>query len=118
MSVVGFLAGGDSAQVHVPSPDKGDGALNTVRGGGLSGRPSCRIYPVGKGWGLALQRKSAWLMGMPLPSGFRFFNYLAAPVALAQVHHLDYYIVRPTPFFTARHRRRAKPAKSRARPSP
>jgi hypothetical protein len=92
----------------------GSGALIAGRQDGLSGRPSCRIYPVGKGWGLELERTSAWLVGLDLPGGLRFFRSLAAAVSFAEVHGLDYRIIRPTAFFVA-HRRRSTARRQRLR---
>lgn len=111
MSVVAFTAGAGAAVIPMPSPGKGDGALNTVRSRRLSGRPSCLIYPLGRGWRLALQSQSAWLMGMSPTAGFRFFTTLAAAIGFAQAHGLDYRIVRRASFYATRRRRR--PERSR-----
>lgn len=83
----------------------GNGALIAWRQDGLSGRPSCRIYPVGKGWGLEVERTSAWLARLDLPGNFRFFRSLAGAIGFAEAHGFDYRIIRPTAFFVADRRR-------------
>lgn len=107
MNTVSFSGRLGTAEYNVPSASAGDGALITTRGGRLSGRPSCRIYPVGKGWGLELERMSAWLVGLPLPGEVRFFKWLAAAIAFAEAHDLDYRIIRAMPLFVARRRYRS-----------
>lgn len=83
----------------------GSGAHMAGRQDGLSGRPSCRIYPVGKFWRLELERRSGWLAGLDLPGNFRLFMSLGAAVGFAEAHGLDYRIIRPMPFFVGNRRR-------------
>ncbi len=113
MNIVSFSGrAGAVALEAVPIAD-GHGVIIGARQGRLSGRPSCRIYPLGKGWGLELERASAWLTGWALPGGFRFFRSLSAAVAFAEAHDLDYRIIRPTPLFSAHRRRRGDGARLR-----
>lgn len=107
MSVVAFTAGAGAAQIHMPSLGRGDGVLNSVRSRRPSGRPSCLIYPVGKGWGCLFSEKA--------PGGFRFFLTLAAAIVFAQAHHLDYHIIRGMPFLAALRRRRSDRSSGRLR---
>jgi hypothetical protein len=104
MSTVSFFGRVSAAEQSLPPASARDGAFITTRGGRLSGRPGCRIYPVGGGWGLELERKSAWLVGLPLPGEFRFFKWLTAAIAFAEAHGLDYRIIRPTALFGSRRR--------------
>jgi hypothetical protein len=72
------------------------------RAGGLSGRPFCRIYPCHGVWVLELEPSSgAWLeadaakaMSAP-PFGGLEFPTLAAAIAYAEAHGLDYRVVIP-----------------------
>ena len=105
MHAVSFLSRPEMADYRALPAANGGGALIAGRQDGLSRRPSCRIYPVGKGWGLELERASAWLAGLDLPGHFRFFRSLAAAVGFAEGHGLDYCIIRPTAFFVANRRR-------------
>lgn len=99
----------------LPPAADGSGALINGRLDSLSGRPSCRIYPVGRGWGLEIERSSAWLSGFDLPGNFRFFRSLAAAVAFAEAHGFDYRVVRPTAFFVGTRRRSAVGRQQRRR---
>lgn len=105
MQTVSLLSRPEMATQIVPPAADGSGALINGRLDSLSGRPSCRIYPVGRGWGLEIERSSAWLAGFDLPGNFRFFRSLAAAVAFAEAHGFDYRVVRPTAFFVGTRRR-------------
>jgi len=115
MHAVSFLSRPEVAEYSALPAANGSGALIAGRQDGLSGRPSCRIYPVGKGWGLELERASAWLTGLDLPGNFRFFRSLAAAVSFAEVHGFDYRIIRPTAFFVTNRRRPLDSIKRRQR---
>lgn len=39
---------------------------------------------MGKGWGLEIERNSAWLVGFGLPGSCRFFRSLRAAIAFAE----------------------------------
>ncbi len=73
--------------------------LLPVAAGGLSGRPRCRIFPVGRLWVLQMEMPSAWLIGDgPIEPPPRFeFPTLAAAVAHARWHGYDYRIITPSP---------------------
>ncbi|MBS0251515.1 MAG: hypothetical protein JSR78_10695 [Proteobacteria bacterium] len=105
MHAVSFLRRPEVAQHSALPAANGSGALIAGRLDGLSGRPSCRIYPVGKGWRLEIERTSAWLAGLNLPGHFRCFRSLAAAVGFAESHGLNYRIIRPTTLFAANRRR-------------
>lgn len=72
--------------------------------GGLSGRPTCRIYPSGQVWVLEFERTSGGWMehasanappNGPLgPSGLTFPTLVAA-IGYAERHGLDYRVVAP-----------------------
>ncbi|HET6390354.1 hypothetical protein [Hyphomicrobium sp.] len=106
MTAISFLGRAHATETAVLPAADGYGSAVTARQGRLSGRPSCRIFPVGKGWGLELERMSAWLVGLPLPGGFRFFKSLAAAVGFAEEHGLDYRIIRPSALSKIGRRRR------------
>jgi hypothetical protein len=81
-----------------------------VAAGGLSGRPRCRIFPVGRLWVLQMETASAWFAGEgPVEPPPRLkFPTLAAAVAHAEWHGYDYRIIKPGPvarFAVDRHRR-------------
>src|SRR5436853_5050288 len=101
MHAVSFLSRPEAAEYRALPAAKGSGALIAGRPDGLSGRPSCRIYPVGKGWGLEIERTSAWLVGFDPPGNFRFFKSLAAAIGFAESHGFDYRILRPATLFAA-----------------
>lgn len=66
------------------------------RAGGLSGRPSCRIYPSRQIWVLELDSAGGWIE--PPSSSGRFdgrllFPTLAAAIGYAERHGLDYRVV-------------------------
>lgn len=67
--------------------------------GGLSGRPRCRIFPVGRLWVLQMETASAWFAGdRPSEPPPRLkFPTLAAAVAHAEWHGYDYRIIQPGP---------------------
>ncbi len=72
------------------------------RAGGLSGRPSCRIYPSGQIWVLELDPASGgWILAPVISgdgsskSGRLEFPTLAAAIAYAERHGLDYRVVAP-----------------------
>jgi hypothetical protein len=115
MIAVSFSGRAGVAEYNVLPGSTGHGAAIATRGKRLSGRPSCRIYPVGGGWGLELERTSAWLADLPFPGGFRFFKSLAGAVGFAEAHDLDYRIIRPTPFFIVHRRRPSDASKLRGR---
>jgi hypothetical protein len=64
--------------------------------GGLSGRPRCRIYPVGRLWVLQVERGSGWPESVEPPPRLEFPK-LAAAVSFAEQHGYDYRIIIPTP---------------------
>lgn len=70
-----------------------------VAAGGLSKRPRCRIFPVGRRWVLQMEMPSAWLIGDgPVEPPPRLkFPTLAAAVAHAEYHGYDYRIITPAP---------------------
>ena len=73
--------------------------LLPVAAGGLSGRPRCRIFPVGRLWVLQLEIPGGgWLADGPLepPPRLRFPS-LAAAVKHAVLHSYDYRIITPGP---------------------
>ena len=90
------------ARAHAPWP-----VLDAVRSppfmpvaaGGLSGRPRCRIFPVGRLWVLQMETASAWLIGDgPVEPPPRLkFPTLAAAVAHAEYCGYDYCIITPGP---------------------
>ena len=74
------------------------------RAGGLSGRPSCRIYPSGQVWVLELEPASGGWIEPPASSdggngssksGRLVFPTLAAAIAYAERYGLDYRVVTP-----------------------
>jgi len=74
------------------------------RAGGLSGRPSCRIYPSGQVWVLELEPASGGWIEPPASSGGGdgsskpgrlVFPTLAAAIAYAERYGLDYRVVAP-----------------------
>jgi len=73
--------------------------LVPVAAGGLSGRPRCRIFPVGPRWVLQLETTSGWVLGNdPEDPLMRLtFPTLSAAVAYAELHGFDYRIIRLTP---------------------
>lgn len=83
-----------SVQEAVRSPP-----LMPIAAGGLSGRPRCRIFPVGRLWVLQIETASAWLIGDgPVEPPPRLkFPTLAAAVAHAELHGYDYRIITPSP---------------------
>lgn len=65
--------------------------------GGLSGRPRCRIFPVGRLWVLQVETGSGWLHGA-WPDGppMRLkFRTLGKAVTYAVEHGYDYRIIAP-----------------------
>jgi hypothetical protein len=73
--------------------------LMSAKAGGLSGRPRCRIFPVGRLWVLQVETPSAWLIGDGLvePPPRLKFPTLAAAIAHAQWCGYDYRIITPGP---------------------
>lgn len=73
--------------------------LLPVAAGGLSGRPRCRIFPVGRLWLLQMETASAWFVGDgPIEPPPRLeFPTLAAAVAHAEWRGYDYRIITPSP---------------------
>ena len=73
--------------------------LMPVAAGGLSGRPRCRIFPVGRLWILQLEIAGGWLLGDgPFDPPLRIrFQTLAAAVNHAVLHGYDYRIITPAP---------------------
>jgi hypothetical protein len=67
--------------------------------GGLSGRPRCRIFPVGRLWVLQLEHpRGGWLADGPLEPPPRLeFPTLAAAINHAVLHGYDYRIITPGP---------------------
>lgn len=108
MNAVSFWSRGSAAQCEVLPASSGHGSLALAPCAPLSGRPSCKIYPLGRGWALKIERRSAWLIGSPFSGDFRFFRTLAAAIGFAQFHGLDYRIIRPTAFFADHRRSQAK----------
>lgn len=66
---------------------------------GLSGRPRCRIFPVGRLWVLQLEHpRGGWLADGPLEPPPRLrFPTLAAAINHAVLHGYDYRIITPRP---------------------
>ncbi len=87
-------------QLSWPAPEPaGIPPLMPVAAGGLSGRPRCRIFPVGRLWILQLEIAGGWLLGdgpFDPPPRIRF-QTLAAAVNHAVLHGYDYRIITPTP---------------------
>ena len=86
------------ARPHTPWPvheTVGIPPLMPVAAGGLSGRPRCRIFPVGRLWGLQVETPSAWLIGDgPVEPPPRLkFPTLAAAIAHAEWYGYDYSII-------------------------
>jgi hypothetical protein len=81
------------------SETSGRPPLMPVAAGGLSGRPRCRIFPVGRLWVLQMETPSGWLIGdVPVEPPPRLtFPTLAAAIAHAELHGYDYRIVTPSP---------------------
>ena len=80
-----------------------------VASGGLSGRPRCRIFPLGRSWILQLETDSGWLAGeAPIDPPPRLkFPTLSAAVGYAVLHGFDYRIIKPGPVaLFAKHRLR------------
>ena len=73
--------------------------LLPVAAGGLSGRPRCRIFPVGRLWILQLEIPGGgWLADGPLEPPPRLkFASLAAAVNHAVLNGYDYRIITPGP---------------------
>ena len=73
--------------------------LLPVAAGGLSGRPRCRIFPVGRLWVLQLEIPGGgWLVDGPLEPPPRLkFPTLAAAINHAVLHGYDYRIITPGP---------------------
>ena len=71
--------------------------LMPVAAGGLSGRPRCHIFPVGRLWVLQMEPASAWFISDgPIERQPRLeFPTLAAAVAHAERHGYDYRIITP-----------------------
>jgi len=82
--------------------------LMPVAAGGLSGRPRCRIFPVGGLWVLQIETPSAWLIGDgPVEPPPRLkFPTLAAAIAHAEWYGYDYRIITPGPIARIADRRR------------
>jgi hypothetical protein len=82
--------------------------LKPVAAGGLSGRPRCRIFPVGRLWVLQVEMPSAWLMsdGLVEPPPRLKFPTLAAAIAHAEWYGYDYSIITPSPIAPAADRNR------------
>lgn len=109
----------------VPEPE-GMPPLIPTTAGGLSGRPRCRIFPVGRLWVLQVETGSGWLHGAwPDEPPMRLkFPSLGEAVAYAEQHGYDYRIITPSPVvrITGRDRRihtkhRGEPP-ARGRPLP
>jgi hypothetical protein len=82
-----------------PAVSAGHPPLLPVAAGGLSGRPRCRIFPVGRLWVLQLEIPGGgWLADGPLHPPPRLkFPSLAAAVNHAVLHGYDYRIITPGP---------------------
>lgn len=82
--------------------------LMPVAAGGFSGRPRCRIFPVGSLWFLQLEIPAGWMLSNgPFEAPRRKkFRTLAAAVNHAVLHGYDYRIVRPAPVARLSDRRR------------
>jgi hypothetical protein len=82
-----------------PAVSAGYPPLMPVAAGGLSGRPRCRIFPVGRLWVLQLEIPAGgWLADGPLEPPPRLkFASLAAAVSHAVLHGYDYRIITPGP---------------------
>lgn len=81
----------------VPEPAAIPPPLMPVAAGGLSGRPRCRIFPVGRLWILQLEIAGGWLLGDgPFDPPLRIrFQTLAAAVNHAVLNGYDYRIITP-----------------------
>lgn len=81
------------------SEPTGSPPLTPIAAGGLSGRPRCRIFPVGRLWVLQLETTSGWLLGDGAgePPHRLTFPTLAAAVNHAVLHGYDYRIITPSP---------------------
>jgi len=91
--------------------------LMPVAASGLSGRPRCRIFPVGRMWVLQLETTGGWLLGNgPVDPPPRVtFPTLAAAVNHAVLHGYDYRIIIPGPVARIHGRgRRTEPCGTRA----
>jgi hypothetical protein len=100
---------------HVQRPlsePAGARPLVPIAAGGLSGRPRCRIFPVGRLWVLQPETPSGWLLGDGAgePPPRITFPTLAAAVNHAVLHGYDYRIITPTSVacLTERGRRMAR----------
>lgn len=73
--------------------------LIPVAAGGLSGRPRCRIFPVGRLWVLQMETAAGWRVGHGTdePPMRLTFLTLAAAIAHAEMHGFDYRIIKPAP---------------------
>jgi hypothetical protein len=89
--------------------------MHRHRAGGLSGRPSCRIYLSQQVWALEWERMSGgWLEhscgqdGISYPGGppRLTFATLSAAIGYAERHGLDYRVIPPPRGGTSRKRRR------------
>ena len=75
--------------------------------GGLSDRPTCRIYAANDSWILQLDRGSAWLQGVIDLGTYRSFRTLAEAIRFADRNGLDYRIVKRRPLAISRFRHKA-----------
>ena len=94
--------------------------LMPVAAGGLSGRPRCRIFPVGRLWVLQVETPSAWLIGdgpVEPPPRLRFPT-LAAAIAHAEWYGYDYRIITPSPMARIADRNRRSRSGEGAQPAP
>ena len=78
--------------------------LMPVASNGFSGRPRCRIFPLGRLWVLQLEIAGGWLINGPPPR--IKFPSLAAAVNHAVLHGYDYRIITPSPVARIRDRGR------------
>ena len=78
--------------------------------GGLSGRPTCRIYARGEVWILEIDCASGgWLMGGDNAGKRLTFPSLAAAIAYAERYGLDYRIERPRRYQRMKRKQRRLP---------
>jgi hypothetical protein len=90
------------ARPHLPRPAHEPAVpppLMPVAAAGLSGRPRCRIFPIGRTWNLQLEMPTGWLLGngaFEPPPRLRFPS-LGAAVNHAVIHGYDYRIITPGP---------------------
>jgi hypothetical protein len=87
--------------------DRSNPPVSGCSRGGLSDRPTCRIYAANGSWILQLDRGSAWLQGVIDLRTYRRFRTLAEAVRFADQNGFDYRIVKRRPLSISRFRHKA-----------